>query len=81
MKIVTRSGLIRPIGVLVVLRQVAGIRNSQQHTGSADRYDKDWTSLGLPRFGSDWPGAWRQVQAATIDALRQIREALVSELE
>jgi hypothetical protein len=77
----TGEDAVAAVGAVGVLRQVAGIRNSQQHTGSADRYDKDWTALGLPRFGSDWPGAWRQVQAATLDALRQIREALVSQLE
>jgi hypothetical protein len=68
------------VDAVSVLRKVAGVRASLQHTGSADRYDRAWTALGLPRFGSDWTSAWRQVQVVTINALTAIREALVSTL-
>lgn len=70
-------GAVTAVGIL---RRVAGVRASQQHTGSAGRYDRAWTDLGLPRFGSDWASAWRQIQVVTIDALTTIREALVSTL-
>ena len=68
------------VAAVGVLRRVAGVRASQQHTGSAGRYDRARTTLGLPRFGSDWASAWRQIQVVTIDALTTIREALVSTL-
>ena len=68
------------VAAVGVLRRVAGVRNSQQHTGSADRYDRAWTALGIPRFGSDWANAWHQIQIVTIDALTTLREALVSTL-
>jgi hypothetical protein len=68
------------VAAVGVLRRVAGVRNSQQHAGSADRWDRAWTALGIPRFGSDWAKAWHQIQIVTIDALTTLREALVSTL-
>jgi hypothetical protein len=68
------------VAAVGVLLQVAGVRNSQQHPGSAARYDRAWTALGIPRFGSDWANAWHQIQIVTIDALTTLREALVSTL-
>jgi hypothetical protein len=76
----TGDANLRAVAAVGVLRQVAGVRASQQHTASAGRYDRAWTDLGLPRFGSDWASAWRQIQVVTIDALTTIREALVSTL-
>lgn len=71
------AGAVAAVGVL---RLVAGVRASQQHAGSACRYDRAWTALGLPRFGSDWASAWRQIEVVTINALTTLREALVSTL-
>ena len=58
------------------LQSVANLRNSQQHQGSAARYDSDRAALGLERFGSDWPGAWEHLRAVTVDALTRLREEI-----
>lgn len=69
------------IAAVDVLRRVAGVRNSQQHTGSAARYERDRRALGLHQFGSNWAGAWEHLRATCIDALDTIREALVSRFD
>jgi hypothetical protein len=69
------------VAAVVTLRRVAGIRNAQQHTGSAVRYDRDRAALGLSRFGSDWSGAWSHLEVVTVESLTTIREELVSLLD
>jgi len=64
------------LGAVSTLQSVAGLRNSQQHQGSAARYDSDRSALGLERFGSDWPGAWEHVRAITVEALTRLREEI-----
>jgi hypothetical protein len=69
------------VAAVVTLRRIAGVRAAQQHTSSAVRYDRDRVSLGLSRFGSDWSGAWRHLEAVTVESLTTIREELVSLLD
>lgn len=69
------------VAAVVKLRRVAGIRNAQQHTGSAVRYDRDRAALGLSRFGNDWSGAWTHLEVVTVESLTTIREELVSLLD
>ena len=60
------------------LRRVAHIRTGQQHAAAAKQVDRDWVALGLPRCGSDWPGAWHQICVVTVEALTTIRETIMS---
>jgi hypothetical protein len=69
------------VAAVDVLRRIAGVRNSQQHTGSAGRYERDRRALGLHQFGNDWFAAWEHLRAACIDALDTIRESLVSRFD
>jgi hypothetical protein len=66
----------RSLASVTTLRRIAGIRNAQQHSGSAARYDVDRAQLGLPRFGSDWAGAWDHIRLTTVFALTTIRESI-----
>jgi hypothetical protein len=63
------------------LHHVVGLRNGQQHSGSATRVDGDRAALGLIRYGSDWAGAWDRVRVVTVDALTTIRESLSTLLD
>lgn len=62
------------------LRHVVALRSAQQHSGrDADvRADRARVVLGMDRFGTDWPAAWNHVRVVTVDALRTIREQLMT---
>lgn len=62
------------------LRDVSDIRDSQQHGGLAGAASEARLRLGLSRFSGNWSHDWNVVRAATIDAVRALREVLVSTL-
>ena len=63
-----------------VLTDVATVRNAQQHGGMATKVVAARVRLGLSRFAGDWTSDWNTIQHSTIEALRTIRELLVSTL-
>jgi hypothetical protein len=67
-------------GAIKTLRSVADLRDSQQHDGMASKASEARTFLGLSRFSGDWFHDWNMVRFETVQALRVLREALVSTL-
>lgn len=62
------------------LRSVAALRDSQQHGGMVNAASEARTYLGLSRFSENWFHDWNAVKAETVQALRMLREILVSHL-
>jgi hypothetical protein len=62
------------------LRDVAAIRDSQQHDGLVGAASEARLRLGLSRFGGNWSHDWNVVRTSTIEAVGVLREILVSTL-
>jgi hypothetical protein len=59
-----------------VLRWVVALRAGQQHQGADARAQQAKVALGLTGFEGNWPGAWDQLRAVTVQALTTIREEI-----
>lgn len=66
---------------VVVLRRIVALRNAQQHGGHVKDAEKARVDLGLSRFASDWSREWDLVRHAAVNALRDLRNAVVVEAE
>ena len=68
------------VAAVKVLQNIALLRDAQQHGGMGERAASARTALGLSRFTGTWAQDWATVQVKAIEALRILREVLVSAL-
>jgi len=52
------------------------VRVAMQHSGASPELHSNFTRLGIP-YPPQWEDAWDRVRAATIEALRIIREKVL----
>ena len=58
------------------LRSITTIRNGLQHGGAIQEAQAAAVAIGLPWPLTDWPAAWDYVRGVTLEALRELRQAI-----
>jgi hypothetical protein len=74
----SQEGIARVRAGLKKLQLVTRVRNAAQHAGAATSAAKALPAFGLTYPVTDFPAAWRTVQAHAVEALEAIRDEVSS---